>query len=248
MSVFTGVEVSSAGGAPAADTTLGCVWKALGTVQDPEIGEDVAALGFVDSATVSDDGVASVRLRLPTFFCAPNFAFLMVADAQDAVSAVPGVSRVDVALIDHFAADAINEGVAARAGFMDSFGDEANDELDELRRKFVSKAVLAGTDQVVRPLMTAGATPEELAEMSIADAPPSAELDRLRRRRAELGLSAGDGDPLVIDPSGKKVGVEALPLHMRKARLTRTNMDANSGVCRGQLAFRYGTADAPPGD
>ena len=29
-------------------------------------------------------------LRLPTFFCAPNFSFLMVADAYDAVSAVPG--------------------------------------------------------------------------------------------------------------------------------------------------------------
>jgi metal-sulfur cluster biosynthetic enzyme len=224
------------------------VWQALGTVQDPEIGEDVASLGFVDSAAVSEDGVASVRLRLPTFFCAPNFAFLMVADAQDAVSGVAGVSRTDVALIDHFASEAINEGVAARAGFVSSFGDEAADELDELRKKFVGKAVLAGTDQVVRPLMNAGATPEELAAMTLADAPPSAELGRLRRRRAEIGLSSGDGDPLVVDPSGKRVGVDALPLHMRKARLTRTNMDANSGVCRGQLAFRYGTADAPPGD
>ncbi len=34
-----------------------------------------------------------MRLRLPTYFCAPNFAFLMVADAYDAVSAVPGVPR-----------------------------------------------------------------------------------------------------------------------------------------------------------
>ena len=32
----------------------------------------------------------TVGLRLPTFFCAPNFSFLMVADAYDAVSAVPG--------------------------------------------------------------------------------------------------------------------------------------------------------------
>ena len=45
-------------------------------------------LGFVSSCTVSADGDAQVRLRLPTFFCAPNFAFLMVADAYDAVSAV----------------------------------------------------------------------------------------------------------------------------------------------------------------
>ncbi len=31
-----------------------------------------------------------VRLRLPTYFCAPNFAFLMVADAYDAVIGAAG--------------------------------------------------------------------------------------------------------------------------------------------------------------
>ena len=63
---------------------------------------------------MADDGVAGVRLRLPTYFCAPNFAFLMVADAYDAVSQVDGVRRAEVVLEDHFASDAINGGVAAR--------------------------------------------------------------------------------------------------------------------------------------
>ena len=66
-------------------------------------------------------GTSQVRLRLPTYFCAPNFAFLMVADAYDAVSEVAGVRHAEVVLDDHFASDAINAGVAARSGFVQSF-------------------------------------------------------------------------------------------------------------------------------
>ena len=57
------------------------VWPALGTVRDPELDEPITDLDFVASCTVSGDGVATVLLRLPTFFCAANFSFLMVADA-----------------------------------------------------------------------------------------------------------------------------------------------------------------------
>ena len=94
---------------------------ALATVRDPELDEPVTTLGFVASCTVSCEGRATVRLRLPTYFCAPNFAYLMVADAFDAVSAVPGVRSAAVFLDDHFASDTINHGVAARAGFVGSF-------------------------------------------------------------------------------------------------------------------------------
>ena len=73
------------------------------------------------SCTVSGDGVASVHLRLPTFFCAPNFSFLMVADAYDAVSAVEGVTRAEIVLDDHHASAEINGGVAAHAGFVETF-------------------------------------------------------------------------------------------------------------------------------
>ncbi|MBJ7598162.1 iron-sulfur cluster assembly protein, partial [Candidatus Nephthysia bennettiae] len=98
------------------------ILSALDVVRDPELDEPITTLGFVASCTVSDDGVAEVRLRLPTYFCAPNFAFLMVADAYDAVSAVDGVVRTEVMLEDHFASDQINGGVAARAGFTQAFG------------------------------------------------------------------------------------------------------------------------------
>ncbi len=56
-------------------------------------------------ATSPRDGTTEVHLRLPTYFCAPNFAFLMVADAYDAVSSVPGVTRAVILLDDHFAGE-----------------------------------------------------------------------------------------------------------------------------------------------
>ena len=213
---------------------------ALGAVRDPELDEPVTTLGFVSSCSVSAAGDVQVRLRLPTYFCAPNFAFLMVADAYDAVSAVDGVRHAEVILDDHFASDAINAGVAARAGFVQSFDGLADGELDDLRTSFVRKAVLAGTDRVCRPLLAAGMTTDDLARLTLGDVPASPDLDRLRARRAELGLPSGDDAALLVDAvTGVGIGAEALPLHLRRTRLTRVNMEANGSMCRGMLSHRY---------
>lgn len=221
---------------------VGAVLAALDAVRDPELDEPVTSLGFVSSCTVSPEGDAQVRLRLPTYFCAPNFAFLMVADAYDAVSGVDGVRRTEVVLDDHFASEAINGGVAARAGFVESMGGLAAAELDDLRADFVRKAVMAGTDRVCRPLLAAGRTTDELAALTLGDAPPSADRERLQSRRAELGLPSSDDSALLVDPTtGAAIGAQALPVHLRKARLTRVNIEANGSMCRGMLRERYGT-------
>ena len=146
---------------------------ALATVRDPELDEPITSLGFVAACTVSPDGDAEVRLRLPTYFCAPNFAYLMVADAYDAVSALPGVRHAEVVLEDHFASDVINGGVAAQAGFVRTFNGEAVSELHALRADFLRKAVMAGTDQVCRPLLAAGTEPAALLAMTLGELPPS---------------------------------------------------------------------------
>lgn len=213
------------------------VWSALGRVRDPELDEPLTELGFVSLCAVNrKTGKAAIRLRLPTYFCAPNFAFLMVADAYDAVSAVPGIVETEVRLEDHFAADAINNGVAARAGFVASFDGEAESELDGLRADFLRKAVLAGTDRVCRSLRT-----EITAELTLGDVPDSLDKRRLADRRRELGLPADDDAPLFIDPmTGDAVEAEQLRRHMGRARVTRVSQEANSGVCRGMLRARYG--------
>ena len=78
------------------------VLDALGTVYDPELDEPITSLRFVTSCDVSADGDVDVRLRLPTPQCAPNFAFLMAADARDAVRRLPEVREVTVVLEDHY--------------------------------------------------------------------------------------------------------------------------------------------------
>ena len=214
--------------------------RALAAVRDPELDEPITALGFVSGCSVSPGGDAEVRLRLPTYFCAPNFAFLMVADAYDAAVAVPGVRRAHVVLEEHFASDAINGGVAAGAGFARSFDGEAVGELHDLRANFLRKAVLAGTDQVCRPLLASGLDPSALPSLTLGQVPPSGPLTRLRERRAELGLPAGDGALLLIDPAtGDPVPAAAMPLHLRKAQVTRVSLEANGSICRGMLAHRY---------
>ncbi|HZX03259.1 iron-sulfur cluster assembly protein [Kribbella sp.] len=218
------------------------VLDALGAVRDPELDEPITTLGFVSTCVVSAAGDVVVRLRLPTYFCAPNFAFLMVADAYDAVTALPWVRTADVALEDHFAATQINAGVAARAGFAGSFAGEAAGELDELRRTFVRKAVLAGTDVVCRPLVAAGIDP---VECTIGDVSPSVDLDRLLRRRAELGLPTGPDAPLLVDVgTGAAISPADAARHLGLARLTRTGIEANTGICRGMLRHRYAEAGA----
>jgi metal-sulfur cluster biosynthetic enzyme len=224
-------------------TTEQQVLTALGSVRDPELDEPITSLGFVAACAVNQAGDADVRLRLPTYFCAPNFAFLMVADAYDAVLALDGVRSARVVLEDHFAAAAINDGVAARAGFARTFAGEAGGELGDLRADFLRKAVLAGTDLVCRPLTRAGTRPDELAVMTLGDVPRSPELARLRHRRAELGLPADDGAPLVIDPvTGTGIAASEVPLHLCKARTTRVSVQANTGICRGMLRHRYAAA------
>jgi hypothetical protein len=93
---------------------------------------------------------------------------------------------------------------------------------------------------VCRPLLAAGTTPDALRAMTLDDAPRSVALDRLRQRRAELGLPSGDGAPLVIDPeTGERVEDAQLPLHLRRARVTRAGIEANTSICSGMLARRY---------
>ena len=208
-------------------------------MRDPELDEPITSLGFVASCAVSAAGDAQVRLRLPTYFCAPNFAYLMVADAYDAVAALPGVRRAEVVLEDHFASDVINGGVAAQAGFVRTFDGEAVSELHQLRADFLRKAVMAGTDQVCRPLLAAGTEPAALLAMTLGELPPSRALDRLRSRRSELGLPAGDDAPLVIDP------VTGSPVTAGRHAAAPAQGQAHPGKHRGELRHLPRHAAAP---
>jgi metal-sulfur cluster biosynthetic enzyme len=211
---------------------VSALWEALGTVVDPELDLPVTDLGFVSEAMVVE-GHAHVRLRLPTYFCAPNFAYLMVADAYEAVRALPSVTSVDVRLEDHFAAEEINAGVAASAGFEGSFPGEAAGELDELRLVFQRKAYLAALDRLC---MRLDGSP---VGMTLSDVPPSPALVSYLRRRVALGLDCSSDSPLLLDERGVRVSAEEAPLRLRFARSVRVSVEGNAGFCRGLLHTRY---------
>ena len=164
----------------------------------------------------------------------------MVADAYDAVRGVDGVDAVDIVLEDHFAADEINAGVAARAGFVASFDGLAEHELDELRRDFLRKAMLAAQDRVVRPLLAAGVRPDELGAARLGDVPA---LGRPRPARGPGATSWASRRATTIRCScsadGATVERGDVPVHLRRSRTVRVSIDANGDYCRQLLAQRY---------
>jgi metal-sulfur cluster biosynthetic enzyme len=218
------------------------VRRVLRRVRDPELDEPITDLGFVREVSVTaprpELGVR-VRLRLPTYFCAPNFAYLMVADAADAVWTVTGVKKVEVRLEDHFAAEEINAGVTAGAGFSGSFPGEAVTELDELRRTFRRKAHTAGLERVCRLMLARGVAVEELAGLRLADVPPSLERASLLRRRQELGLPVTSESPLMVDDAGTPVPAGEVAARLRFARAVRVSIDGNAEFCRSLMRTRY---------
>ena len=220
--------------------TRDAVLGALSGVRDPELDEPITDLEFVSGLEIQD-GFVSVRLRLPTYFCAPNFSYLMVADAKEAVLSVPGVERARVVLEDHYASQEINAGVNDSQGFDGAFeGETEGPDLEKLRTTFQRKAFVSRQEQLCRALLADGKAPADLAEMTLNDVPPSGDFETYLARRAELGLDVSAEAPLVVDPDGNRVPKGAVVQHLRFARLTRVSIEGNAGLCRGLLATRYG--------
>jgi metal-sulfur cluster biosynthetic enzyme len=215
------------------------VLAALDTVRDPELDESLPELGFVAGIRI-EGGAAEVRLRLPTYFCAPNFAFLMVADAHRAVCAVPGVREARVILEDHFASQEITAGVEAGASFSRVFAGEADGGLEDLRLLFRRKALLARQHAICLKLLARGHAAADLAALTLADVPPGPEAASYLHRRAELGIDTKPPAALVITGAGTPVPAEEMERHLRLARAIRVSVEANAGMCRGLLATRYG--------
>ena len=220
------------------------VLDALGTVYDPELDEPITALEFVSSCDVSAEGDVEVRLRLPTSQCAPNFAFLMAADARDAVRRLPEVREVTVMLEDHCTDDEINAAVSRGQAFAQAFPGETEGELDALRRLFQRKALVARQSRCCEALLAAGATPEEVTARRVADLPDDdAGARRCLELRDQLGISREDDAAAFVLPDGAPIAAADLRHWLRIARLVRTSLESNGGMCRSLLRVRYDLPD-----
>jgi metal-sulfur cluster biosynthetic enzyme len=215
------------------------VLDALGTVFDPELDEPITSLRFVTSCDVSAAGDVDVRLRLPTPQCAPNFAYLMAADARDAVRRLPEVRAVTVVLEDHYTGDEINASIGRGGAFADAFPGETEGGLDALRELFYRKALVARQSRLCEALLAGGATPEEVTARRVDDLGDDPDARRCVELRERLGIAAHGGAPAFVLPDGEPIAAADLRHWLRIARLVRTSLEANGGICRSLLRSRY---------
>jgi metal-sulfur cluster biosynthetic enzyme len=240
---------------PAASETA--VWSALGRVTDPELDESIVDLGFVERVTLAA-GRAELLLRLPTFWCAPNFAYLMAHDARREVLGVPGIQEVQVVLKDHMYSDEITAGVSAGESFEEVFAGQCeSDDLEGLRQLFRGKAFGMRQEQLVRALLDAGLTAAEIVGLRQADVLDTGDALGLRlringterrvrgaaplaraylQRRERVGLAGGW---LITQLDGQPVHADDLDEHLRRTRRQRVSMTFNALMCRGLLETRY---------
>jgi metal-sulfur cluster biosynthetic enzyme len=223
------------------------VWRRLETVTDPELDEPVTALEFVTRADVDADNRVHIEFRLPTYWCAANFSFLMADDMRKAVKDLPWVADVSIMLGEHMYADKINAGLARGLNFQETFGAEADGDLDELRRTFLLKAFQRRQAALLAHLMEAGGDAADLVEMTL-DELVDLEVNEwgARLRTRYLDRRSTVSDPLAtsrafVDADGSPLQAETLSTYVRTLRRVDVNAEFNSALCRGLLHARFDT-------
>ncbi|HET9999625.1 MAG TPA: iron-sulfur cluster assembly protein [Ktedonobacteraceae bacterium] len=254
-------------GASYTEVTEEHIYQAIADVLDPELDESLVKLGFIDRVQV-DGADVSITFKLPTYWCAPNFAYLMAADLRRQASSVPGVRSVRVILLDHCAEDEVTNGVNQNQSFSDAFPGEASEDahLEELRRIFLRKGFLMRQDALLRQMLKLGLDEATIAALRVADmrmdeatnaAFVTADgreycLERAGRnssiyqqRRVALGLPHASADPLIIDDAGQPLRTGELQQFLRRSRSVRMNIMFNTAMCKGLFHTRYGGSSAP---
>jgi metal-sulfur cluster biosynthetic enzyme len=223
------------------------VWQALDTVTDPEIDESVASLEFITDVRVSADADVRIEFRLPTYWCAPNFAFLMASDMRDAVSELPWVKKVSVELLDHFSAPLINRSIALQKDFRDAFPGETDGDLDELRRAFLGKAFERRQELFMAHLLAQRYLPKQLIQLRLSELinlelePEGIGLRNLYLFARRKVLPNHGPDTLAFTTrGGAALEVSRFTQYLHRIRGARMNAEFNGAICRGLLAARKG--------
>ena len=219
----------------------GDVRRALDMVIDPELDEPITDLGFVRSVEISV-GRVEVHLRLPTSFCAPNFAYLMASDTKDALTGLFGAgTQVVVELDDHHDSVIINTGLATDAGYRGTFKHEAENDLNELRATFRRKAHTAAMERALTGLLRSrpDLVEADLGRVVLGDLTDQDVTASLVRHRTAVGLDDHPGSPVLVDEHGLPYPADQVTLALRRARSTRISIDGNAHFCRGLLRTRY---------
>lgn len=224
------------------------IWDRLDQVMDPELDEPITDMGFVETVAVSDSNEVKVSFRLPTFWCSPNFAFIMAEGIREEVGALPWVRGVEVQLHDHMCAEEMNEAVNAGRSFSDAFAIARElGDLEAVKEKFQGKAFHRRQESVLLGLREQGFTPEQVAAMTLGqldlvtfDDPDAArQQGRYRAILTARALAKALDDPAFPDLDGTPLTVESYPARMEQLRAVRINMEFGGALCRGLKQTRY---------
>ena len=204
------------------------ILAALDRVMDPELDESVLSLGFVESVTADDACNITVSLRLPTYWCAANFSFLMASDAHNELCGVEGVRSVTVRLGEHFAGSEVESGTGRGMSFGEAFPKGGPDSLEETRQIFLRKGYFSRQQKLLQALKRSGLSFAEISGLRIeevASLPVDARLlTRYLERRRDLGLDCSEYQPLIVDIKGESIAPEQMEMYYARARTTRLEM------------------------
>jgi metal-sulfur cluster biosynthetic enzyme len=228
----------------------------LDKVLDPELDESVLKLGFIETIEAKN-GQLTVITHLPTFWCAPNFAYLMAEDIRRELLMVEGVQHVTVRVKDHAASAAIEAGVNSGKSFAEAFADEASGDLGDLRGLFLRKGYIKRQEALLRRLKQAGLSFAEICALHLRDArqqdggylvqaeggpavyiEPDTLVPDYLDRRAEIGLDCRPTAPLFIDLAGQPLSAGKLEQYLVYARTVRVSLEANGSLCSALLIER----------
>jgi hypothetical protein len=146
---------------------------------------------------------------------------------------------------EHMYADKINAGLARGLNFQQTFGAEADGDLDELRRTFLLKAFQRRQAALLAYLIEAGRDAAGLVEMTLdqlADLKVDEAGARLRTRYLERRSIAADSHAAsraFVDADGDPLQAETLSAYVRALRRVDINAEFNGALCRGLLHARF---------
>ena len=241
---------------PMDDAQLNQVWARLDLVMDPELDEPVTDMGFIEAVSVTwpapgqNTSTVHVSFRLPTYWCSPNFAFLMAEGIKRQVEVLPWVGQAVVTLQDHMAADEMNAAINAGASFGSVFEDlHPGEDLSALREKFDVKAFQRRQEVVIKALVKMGFLPAEIVTMprglldgvTLDDAEDARQKGRYLAILHEKQLAPGPAN--LAFPTYQGPPITDFALYMSLLRSVRINMEFSGSLCRGLKQSRYQLAD-----
>jgi hypothetical protein len=137
--------------------------------------------------------------------------------------------------------------LAQGLSFRETFGSEADGDLDDLRRIFLVKAFQRRQAALLVHLMAAGYESEALVKLTLCelatlkfDQAGAQLVGRYLERRPVVDAALPEACAFV-DADGDALQAETLPTYVRLLRRVDVNAEFNSALCRGLLHARFDT-------